>query len=405
MKYGLQTTIDALIRDGDLVMSDGYRTKVSEHGTPGFRIIRVADIAEDSISVTSPDFVSEDYEKVIGPKIGREGDVLLTTKGTVGRVAVLPKLDERVVYSPQLCFFRVMNQERLIPRYLRFWLSSSEFKHQASHRINNTDMAPYLNLKDIRSLRITLPSDSEQRAIAEVLGALDDKIEANTRVASIAGRLAALSFREAARGLPSSASTFADIASVGGGGTPPTGVPEFWNGDVAWATPTDITALTGPYLESTARSITAEGLANCSSPLYPKNSIFMTSRATIGAFAIAQVPSAVNQGFIVVNPIDSRLRWWFFHEMEDRVDEFVSLANGATFLELSRGRFKQLRVRLSEPGWMLDFCRRVDSLHRVARQAFLENHSLATLRDALLPQLMSGKLRVRDAGKQLEAVV
>lgn len=205
--------------------------------------------------------------------------------------------------------------------------------------------------------------------------------------------------------MPFSQHSFGEIAAVGGGGTPRTDTPEFWDGAIPWATPTDITALAGPYLESTSRTISDEGLVSCSSPLYPAGSILMTSRATIGAFAIVQEPTAVNQGFIVVNPNDQSLQWWIFHEMSERVDEFISHANGATFLELSRGKFKQFAVRLIEDFKMKKFGDRATVLHTRGRRALVENRDLINLRDALLPMLMSGMLRVRDAEKQVEVVV
>src|SRR5690606_5506851 len=122
-------------------------------------------------------------------------------------------------------------------------------------------------------------------------------------------------------------------ATVAGGGTPSTKVEGYWGGEIAWSTPTDVTALTAPYLFETGRTITAKGLENCASQLYPAQSILMTSRATIGAFALPQMPAAVNQGFIVVLPPTEELRWWLFHEMRSRVEEMISLANGSTFLE------------------------------------------------------------------------
>ena len=112
-----------------------------------------------------------------------------------------------------------------------------------------------------------------------------------------------------------------------------------------WATPTDVTGLSAPYLTTTKRKITDAGLASCSSPLYPAGSILMTSRATIGAFAIAQRPMAVNQGFIVVNPKEPDLRWWLFHEMRSRVDEFIASRQRGNVSGAPRGRFKQLTVR------------------------------------------------------------
>src|SRR5699024_10498670 len=178
---------------------------------------------------------------------------------------------------------------------------------------------------------------------------------------------------------------------------PKTSEEEYWGGDIAWTTPKDVTALRSPYLFNTARSITQFGLDNCASELYPAQSIFMTSRATIGAFSIPQIPAAVNQGFIVVIPITDNLRWWLFHEMRSRVDEMLSLANGSTFLELSRKNFKAMPVRIPEPDVLQRFHSRVNLLHENARNAASESRTLAALRDTLLPQLMSGKLRVKDA--------
>lgn len=255
---------------------------------------------------------------------------------------------------------------------------------------------------DLARLTVPFPPVSEQGAIAEVLGALDDKIATNTRLAATAGQLATTEFQRHIRHLPFSETTFADVAKVSGGGTPRTSIPEFWDGGVLWATPTDVTALQGPYLSSTSRRISEAGLAACASELYPAGAILMTSRATIGAFAVAQEPMAVNQGFIVVQPHDPDLRFWFLHEMQSRVDEFISFANGATFLELSRGNFKKFKVRLAEPHVMKEFVALAEPLHAAAADALSENAKLATTRDTLLPQLMSGKLRVKDAEKVLE---
>jgi type I restriction enzyme S subunit len=131
----------------------------------------------------------------------------------------------------------------------------------------------------------------------------------------------------------------------------------------------------------------------------------MTSRATIGAFAVAQVPIAVNQGFIVVNANDPAHQWWFFHEMRSRVAEFISHANGATFLELSRGKFKKFPIRKPTHEQAQAFSQVAGPLHDVAAQSMEEATSLAATRDELLPLLMSGSVRVKDAARAVEEVV
>lgn len=256
---------------------------------------------------------------------------------------------------------------------------------------------PMLNRNYIAQIPVRVPPIREQRAIAEVLGALDDKIAANVRVAKTSDLLARAEFDLAVLEAQMGPATFADVAAVHGGGTPSSKVPEYWGGGIPWASPTDITGLQGPYLFNTARSITDAGLSKCASSLYPTGTILMTSRATIGAFALSEVPVAVNQGFIVVVPRDHASRYWLFHEMRSRVEEFLTHANGATFLELSRGNFRRLPVRIAEPAVMEQFAHRAHALHCRASAALRENARLTATRDALLPALMSGTLRVRDA--------
>jgi type I restriction enzyme S subunit len=243
-----------------------------------------------------------------------------------------------------------------------------------------------------------LPPLPEQQAIAEVLGSLDDKIASNTKLAATALELAQIEFARVRRSAELAGRAFAEIAEISGGGTPSTKDPSFWDGDIAWATPTDITALPGPFLDSTARAITESGLAACASALHEPGAILMTSRATIGALAIADIRTATNQGFIVVEPDDAIAREWLFHDMRSRTDEFISWANGATFMELSRGNFKKLEVKLPKPAVLAQFESLARPLHDTARSALAENRILAATRDALLPQLMSGRVQVRRGG-------
>lgn len=261
---------------------------------------------------------------------------------------------------------------------------------------NSGSVQPMLNRNYIAKVPVCLPPIAEQQAIAEVLGALDDKIAANTQLVDTLHQLASALF-QGLRAAPTEPRTYGDLAQIGGGGTPSTKEPTYWDGEVMWAAPSDITSLQSPYLDETPRRITATGLAASSSPLYPAGSILMTSRATIGAFAVNQVPTAVNQGFIVVQPHDPTHKWWLFHEMQSRVPEYINYANGATFLELPRSAFKKLQVRVPERSAVEQFDEKVSPLHALARSLVRESRTLAELRDTLLPRLMDGTMRVKDA--------
>jgi type I restriction enzyme S subunit len=191
--------------------------------------------------------------------------------------------------------------------------------------------------------------------------------------------------------------TFADLADVYGGSTPKTTVSEYWGGDNAWAVPRDVTALSAPYLFETERHISARGLQAIGNRLHPPGSIFMTSRATIGAFALPQRPCAVNQGFIVAVPREPALRWFLFHEMRARVGDMLDLANGSTFLELSRGNFKTMPVVHPDASDLQHLDAMLAPLHALFAATVSESARLVSLRDTLLPSLMTGELRVRDA--------
>lgn len=135
------------------------------------------------------------------------------------------------------------------------------------------------------------------------------------------------------------------IADVVGGGTPDTNIPEYWNPpEIAWVTPTDITASPGPRLSATSRSISSAGLRNCSAELLPAGTTLLTSRATIGECRIAGVPVATNQGFASLVPKDGTDSKFLFYLAQSLKPVFVRLAAGTTFVEVSRREIRRIRV-------------------------------------------------------------
>lgn len=242
-----------------------------------------------------------------------------------------------------------------------------------------------------------LPPMREQRAIAAALGALDDKIESNRRAVGTLNDLAAAQF-SVWRGATETSRTvtFGSFADVHGGATPKTSESSYWDGGLAWTTPTDVTRLPSPYLFTTSRTISDHGLRSCAAVMHPVGTILMTSRATIGVFAVNQVPTATNQGFIAVRPRRDAHRWFLLEEMRSRVPEFLDNANGSTFLEISRGRFKELALEVPADAAIDALDRMLAPLHKKAVQLAQEAAALGDLRDSLLPAVLSGRLRFAE---------
>jgi len=175
------TAISKLIDEGILAINDGYRAKNSELGGTGLPFARAQNINNGFHFDGADCFPLEDLHKV-GVKISEPGDVVFTSKGTVGRSAYVGPETPRFVYAPQLCFWRVLDSGRLYPRWLYYWMHSREFFVQFSGVAGQTDMAEYVSLRDQRRMHITIPPLEEQQAIACILGSLDDKIELNRRM-------------------------------------------------------------------------------------------------------------------------------------------------------------------------------------------------------------------------------
>ena len=173
--------VGTLINDEVIAIGDGYRAKNSELSEAGLPFARAGNIS-NGFQFSDADCFPEDQLHKVGEKTSRPGDTVFTSKGTVGRFAFVREDTPQFVYSPQLSFWRSLNESVLDPRFVYYWMSSEDFYFQFKSVAGQTDMAEYVSLRDQRQMHITLPPIREQRAIAHILGTLDDKIELNRRM-------------------------------------------------------------------------------------------------------------------------------------------------------------------------------------------------------------------------------
>ena len=366
------------------------------------------------------------------------GDVLLVHKGSLGQIGLMPERRRYARYIMGNSMLRVKcDLAKILPTYLRYWLQSPEGQHYLFSRVSQVGVPQIQRpLTTLREAALPVPPVPEQEAITSVLGALDEKIEQNQRTARALERLAQGIFRAwfvdfepvkakatgAAEfpsmpqhifgGLPATftnseigtipegwqVKSIGDAVTVKGGATPSTKNPEYWDaGKHCWATPKDLSRLTHPVLLGTERHITDAGVECISSGLLPKGTVLLSSRAPVGYLAIAAVPTAINQGFIamVCNrslPPSYVLNWTY-----QSLDAIKARASGTTFPEISKRNFRSLSIVEPPSAIVNAFASMVDPMFELLTGCVRENTHLAEMRDYLLPQLLSGRVRVEVA--------
>lgn len=184
------------------------------------------------------------------------------------------------------------------------------------------------------------------------------------------------------------------LGAICSGGTPDTEVAEYWNGDIAWCTPSDITKLDTKYIESTEVKITAKGLKESSATLLPPRSIVVCTRATIGTAAICNTEIATNQGFKNIIPNEKTNPEWLYYIIIYSKPRLVRLGCGSTFLEVSKkdfSRFKIVVPPLAEQRKIAEVLGVWDEA--IEKQARLIE-KLALRKRGLMQRLLSAKLRL-----------
>ena len=177
------------------------------------------------------------------------------------------------------------------------------------------------------------------------------------------------------------------------GGTPKTKEETYWNGTIPFFTPKD--AKNSLYTTTTEKSITDLGLEKCNSKLYPKNTLFITARGTVGKLALANRPMAMNQSCFALKHKEGK-QFYLYNVVENLVKEIILGANGAVFNAINLNDLKRLKYAYSNERLIINFENKVSRFYEKMSLLEEENINLQQLRDTLLPKLLSGEIEIPD---------
>ena len=318
--------------------------------------------------------------------------ILIGRKGTIDKVRYV----EHPFWTVDTLFYSEINEDLVIPKFLYYSMCTINFMNY-----NEGTTIPSLRTETLNRLTFKVPPLPEQRRIASILGSLDDKIELNNAInrnleeqAQAIFKNWFIDFAPFGGKMPGEwkEGKLFDLGTVVGGGTPPKAKKEYYteNG-IAWITPKDLSLRSNKFTSKGEIDITQEGYDNSSAKLMPKGSVLFSSRAPIGYISIAQNEVCTNQGFKSVVPKQNIGTPYVYFYLKIHIDEIETKASGSTFKEASGALMNGLDAIIPSDEVLDTFNAQCNPIFEQQENLEKENQRLTTLRDALLPKLMSDK--------------
>lgn len=323
------------------------------------------------------------------------GDILFVNKGTPGRVCLVPDPVDFCIAQDMIALRA--DESKIYPKYLFAVLRSREIQQQI-YNTNVGDVIPHFKKQFLNQLLIPIPERSIQESIGDLYYVLSLKAERNKKINDNLQQQAQSYFQElfVDNADPEwTTGTICDLGAVVGGSTPSKAKPEYYTeSGIAWITPKDLSINKSKFVSHGENDITELGLKNSSAAIMPEGTVLFSSRAPIGYIAIAAGEVTTNQGFKSVVPKPEIGTPFVYFFLKNTLPVIEGMASGSTFKEVSGSTMKNVPAVIPDAETLAkfsDFCAPIFAQQRILEE---QNQSLATLRDNLLPKLMSGEIDV-----------
>lgn len=284
------------------------------------------------------------------------------------------------------------------PQFIYYLATSPWFRNIAIKSMVGSSGRQRVQQSVLDDLVLNVPPLEEQKKISSFLCVLDQKIALNNEINDNLEQQAQSYFQElfVDNADPEWAiGTISDLGTVVGGSTPSKAKPEYYTeSGIAWITPKDLSINKSKFVSHGENDITELGLKNSSAAIMPEGTVLFSSRAPIGYIAIAAGEVTTNQGFKSVVPKPEIGTPFVYFFLKNTLPVIEGMASGSTFKEVSGSTMKNVPAVIPDAETLAkfsDFCAPIFAQQRIWEE---QNQSLATLRDNLLPKLMSGEIDV-----------
>ena len=355
-------------------------------------------------------FVSEETYKTWFRSHPEPGDIIFVNKGTPGRVCLVPN-PVNFCIAQDMVALRV-DESVIYPKYL-FAALRSDYIQNVIENMHVGTLIPHFKKSDFERLMIPVPDEVTQKYIGNLYYDLSMAIELNNQINKNLEEMAQAIFKswfvdfepfkdeefeESELGLIPKGwrvGKLSDVGEIIGGGTPSKSKPEYYSKKgIPWITPKDLSINKNKYISRGEIDISELGLRESSARLMPKGTVLFSSRAPIGYIAIAKNAVTTNQGFKSVVPFENISSEYIYLLLKNSINEIESRATGSTFKEISGGEMKKVPIILPPKEIIRKFNEIATTLGKTQASLEDENNILMSIRDTLLPKLMSGEIRV-----------
>ncbi len=379
----------------------------------GMKVINVKNILGDGTGAVdtsnSDKYISmSEFESRYRHFEVQEQDIVVASSGnTYGKVGRIKQSNLPLMMNTSVIRFRSKNEAKLNDEYLFCFLRSSLFKKQVEQFVTG-GAQPNFGPTHIKKMWIPYPPISLQHSIGEVISTYDNLILNNLRRTELLEESARQLYKEwfvrlrfpghehvkTVDGVPEgwiNTNAF-EVVDVLSGGTPKTSNPEFWDGDIPFFTPKDATS--SIYAKKTIKTITESGLNSCSSGFFPKDTLFITARGTVGKLNLAQIPMAMNQSCYALVGKKPLTQFFLYFALGAGIQQVKSRAVGAVFDAVIKNTFKVIPFTVPTQNLIDQFTDYVSPTVKQIDVLTRENENLEQARDLLLPKLMNGGIAV-----------
>ena len=395
---------------GDVAkFQNGFAFKSSDFKKNGkFPIIKIKELKDGEVKFFS-DSVCVDVDLDAGYRkfLVQEGDVLFALTGDpvnkpnplswVGRVSVYNHKEEALI-NQRVC--KLLPTKKVNPKYIYYFFRDFENFYRLASLATGSASQANISTKAIENVEIDIPPINVQNRMIEYLDAISKKIEINNQINDNLEQQAQVYFDKTFIVNPDPSwkvGYLSDIGTIVAGGTPSKAKTEYYSEDgIPWITPKDLSNNKSKFIYRGETDISELGFSKSSATKMPRGTVLFSSRAPIGYIAIAANEVTTNQGFKSVIPNDDTGTAFTYFMLKYLLPTIENMASGSTFKEISGAGMKNVPLVIPDSNTIKKFNNFCEPIFE--QQAILEkeNIRLFSLRDTLLPKLMSGELDVSD---------